>query len=137
MPSFSHSQLETFEQCKRKYKFKYVDRVPVKIPTTIELFLGNVVHKVLEKLYASLPNALTSVQLIALYESVWQATWKADILVVKGTVDFYKQRGREFLQNYYDSHTPFTQYTIVGLECMHYGYKRRMGQKWLNLSGTF
>ena len=36
MTTYSHSRLNTFDQCKYKYKLQYIDRIKVEIPTTIE-----------------------------------------------------------------------------------------------------
>ena len=54
MTCYSHSRISTFEQCKYKYKLQYIDRVKVDIPTTIECFMGDMVHQALEKLYSML-----------------------------------------------------------------------------------
>src|SRR3989344_1032971 len=50
MPIYSHSKLETFEQCPQKYKFKYIDKIKIK-EKPIEAFLGSVVHITLDWLY--------------------------------------------------------------------------------------
>ena len=39
MPSYSHSKIDTFENCKLKYKFRYIDRVEVDLENTVEAFL--------------------------------------------------------------------------------------------------
>jgi len=49
MTSYSHSRLGTFQQCRYKYKLQYIDKVKVDIPTTIDAFMGALVHKALEK----------------------------------------------------------------------------------------
>jgi putative RecB family exonuclease len=48
---FSYTQLDTFLNCKLKYKLKYIQKVRVDVPTSIELFLGDCIHKVLKELY--------------------------------------------------------------------------------------
>ena len=50
MTTYSHSRLASFEDCPRKFKYRYV----LKIPTNtegIEGYVGKVVHDVLERLY--------------------------------------------------------------------------------------
>jgi hypothetical protein len=49
--SFSNSKIGTFETCPRQYKFEYIEKASVEKPIGVELFLGNAVHRVLEKLY--------------------------------------------------------------------------------------
>jgi len=51
VPSFSHSKLASYQQCPQKYKFRYIDEIPPPI-RSIELYLGDSVHRALEKLYA-------------------------------------------------------------------------------------
>ena len=51
MPSFSHSKISSFEGCKLRYKFQYIDKVKVEAEDTIETYLGSMVHEALEKLY--------------------------------------------------------------------------------------
>jgi len=47
---YSQSRLGSFDSCKLKYKYHYIDRLESDIDT-IEAFRGSVVHKVLEELY--------------------------------------------------------------------------------------
>ena len=49
MTCYSHSRIGTFEQCKYKFKLQYIDRVKVDVPTTVEAFMGNLVHQTLNK----------------------------------------------------------------------------------------
>lgn len=48
---YSHSRLETFENCKLKFKYKYLDKIIPEIPKGIEAHLGTMVHETLEWLY--------------------------------------------------------------------------------------
>ena len=48
---YSHSRLETFEQCPQKYKFRYIDNIRTETEG-IEAFVGKRVHEALEKLVA-------------------------------------------------------------------------------------
>ena len=50
MTIYSHSRLSTFEQCALKFKFKYLDKVETDIEQTVEAFLGDFVHRALEKI---------------------------------------------------------------------------------------
>ena len=51
MATYSYSKLQTYEQCALRYKFKYIDKIPVEIEETIEGFLGKCVHSALDFLY--------------------------------------------------------------------------------------
>ena len=50
MVIYSHSRLNTFEQCPLKFKYKYLDKIS-EDKTTIESHLGSVVHATLEWFY--------------------------------------------------------------------------------------
>ncbi len=54
MPRYSHSKLSTFEQCPIKFKYRYIDKIPVEFEKTIEAFLGEIVHEALEWLYTEI-----------------------------------------------------------------------------------
>ena len=51
MPTYSHSRVTTFENCPYQYKLRYIDKIKPEIPTTIEAFMGGIVHQALEDLY--------------------------------------------------------------------------------------
>jgi len=51
MPTYSHSRLSTFEDCPRRYYYRYIARLVVEEEEGIEGFLGSLVHEALEKLY--------------------------------------------------------------------------------------
>jgi RecB family exonuclease len=54
MPLYSHSQLETFENCPIKYKFRYIGKIRKPEEQSIEAFVGSCVHTTLQKLYDDL-----------------------------------------------------------------------------------
>ena len=51
MVTYSHSRVSTYENCPYQYKLHYIDKIKVDIPTTIECFMGDMVHRTLERLY--------------------------------------------------------------------------------------
>ena len=123
MTCYSHSKISTFEQCKYKYKLQYIDKVKVDIPTTIEAFMGDIVHQTLEHLY-KLKNFKKRVALnvlIKFYRDLWDKNYSDDILIVKAekeklTATNYKKMGEKFITHYYERMKPFEEMTILGLE---------------------
>jgi putative RecB family exonuclease len=125
---FSYTQLDTFLTCKLKYKFKYIQKIRIDVPTSIELFLGDLIHKVLRELYAvvlknqrdefqSNPLAIpTKDEVVESFSQKWNSTFSDSLLIPKGTPEFFFKRGVTMLQTYYDAFFPFTQQTILGLE---------------------
>ena len=51
MVIYSHSRLSTFEQCRLKFKYRYIDEIIPEVEQTIETHLGTCVHDTLEWLY--------------------------------------------------------------------------------------
>jgi len=126
MPMYSHSKLSTFEQCRLKFKYKYIDRITPKIKETIESHLGRVVHNTLEWVYtqAKKSKSPTIDEIIAYYAKDWQKNYRKEIPIVRKelTSKDYFNKGVQFLIDYYNEHKPFRDGTI---EC-----EKRI---WINL----
>lgn len=119
MQTYSHSKLSTYEQCPLKYKYKYMDKIEAEIKT-IEPFMGDMVHQVLEKLYKDLQfqkqNSLND--LLEFYDKLFEENYTDDILIVKKeyTKENYKEKGKQMIIDYYNTYKPFNQTKTVGLE---------------------
>ena len=120
MPTYSHSKVSCFENCPYQYKLHYVDKEEPEIESTIEAFMGDIVHQSLEDLYKrkKFKQRVSRESLIKFYKDLWEKEYSEDIKVVKEnlTAENYKKMGQEFLENYYDKYKPFEQLTILGLE---------------------
>jgi len=117
---YSHSRLSSFEDCPRKFHFRYVLQMPQETEG-IEAFVGKRVHEVLERLYVfvgreqvpSLPKV------IARYHALFDEHFDADrIRIVKDGVDVehYRRLGAECLSNYYHYAYPFDGDVTLGIE---------------------
>jgi putative RecB family exonuclease len=119
VPSFSHSKLTTYQQCPQKYKFRYVDGIPPPI-RSIELHLGDTVHRALEKLYADAQNGETYPcnEFLAFYQRTWDEGYTPQMRIVRAgtTARTYLELGRQMLLTYYRRFHPFTQSTTLELE---------------------
>ncbi len=120
MPQYSHSRISTFEQCKLKFKYQYIDRVETEVENTIEAFLGSMVHETLEKLYKDLKfqKLNTLPELLAFYKEHWDKHYTSGILVVREgyTPENYKAMGEKYLTDYYGRFAPFDQEITILLE---------------------
>jgi len=116
MKIYSHSKLSTFEQCKLKYKFKYIDKIVPKVEKSIEAHLGSSVHLALEWLYAQIKQGHSPSldDLIIHYIEVWKKDYRPEILIVKNgfTEKDYLEKGMKFLIDYYQENKPFDDNTI-------------------------
>jgi putative RecB family exonuclease len=119
MPSFSHSQIETYETCPLQYKFSYIDKIKIKIET-VEAFLGSRVHEALEKLYRDkrYQKVMKLEELLAYFNKKWEENWDDNILIVKKeySQENYRKMGEKYLADYYQRYQPFDQGRTIGLE---------------------
>lgn len=120
MATYSHSKISTFEQCRYKYMLQYIEKIKPEVPTTIEAFMGDIVHRTLEKLYKNCRyqkiNSLEDT--INFYRDTWLKEYTEDIVVVKSeyTSDNYYKMGEKYISDYYKRYYPFNEMTILGLE---------------------
>lgn len=117
MTTYSHSKLETFEQCRLKFKYRYIDKITPEIPMSIEAHLGKRVHEALEWLYIKImEKKIPSItEMIDFYSERWIEDFSPNMLIVRKEMkaEDYFNRGVEFLVNYYLKHQPFRDNTIA------------------------
>lgn len=120
MATYSHSKISTFEQCQFKYMLQYIEKIKPEVPTTIEAFMGDIVHRTLEKLYTNARfQKINSLQEITqFYRDTWDKEYTEDIVVVKSeyTSDNYRKMGEKYISDYYNRYHPFNEMIILGLE---------------------
>jgi len=113
---YSYSKLKTFEQCKLKYKLKYIDKIPPKTEKSIEAHLGSSVHDSLEWLYREVKKGRIPKldELIMNYSQNWLKNYNSNMLIVKKdmTAKDYFNKGVQYLIDYYNTHTPFKDKTL-------------------------
>ena len=116
---YSYSRINTFDRCPQKYKIQYLDKISNDC-NSIEAFMGQVVHAVLEHLYniKDFKNRYISFDtLMEFYYDFWEKKWNDNIYISKYKYD----------KNYYNKLTVFNN----GLSCLKNYYKR------FNTSGYF
>ncbi len=120
MSTYSPSRLSTYEQCPRRYRFKYVDKIPRDEIQTIEAFTGGLVHDALERLYTKLRQGtlMTREAVLEYFDSLWNKGWNKEIRIVRDEMlpEQYKEHGRRCLSLYYARYAPFDQGETLGLE---------------------
>ncbi|MEI7961103.1 MAG: PD-(D/E)XK nuclease family protein [archaeon] len=122
MACYSHSKLSTFEACKQKYKFSYIDGIRFEKAKAAQLVLGGVVHKVLEKLYSDLKfNKVNSLkEILNYFETVWGKEWTEEVINPKEaegiTEEHFKSMGKKYIEEYYNHYSPFNQMRVLGIE---------------------
>jgi putative RecB family exonuclease len=117
---FSHSRLSSFEDCAKKYEYRYVQKIPRDVES-IEGFVGKRVHEVLERLYIAtgkghvpkLPQVLHRYN--ALFDEHYDAE-RVRIVKTENSPDDYRANGERSLSNYYRRHYPFDADETLGIE---------------------
>jgi putative RecB family exonuclease len=117
---YSHSRLATFEDCPKRFEYRYV----LKISTDtegIEAFVGKRVHEVLERLYkAAQRQQVPSLEkVIYRYQRLFEENYDANrvrIVREETPVEFYRQTGERCLAAYYRRHYPFDSDETLGTE---------------------
>ncbi|NOZ79458.1 MAG: PD-(D/E)XK nuclease family protein [Acidobacteria bacterium] len=116
---FSFSRLKAFSQCPLRYKYRYIDGLSEAF-RSIESYLGNIVHEVLEWMYARRDTG-ESPTLDAILDELarrWQASWSEEIAVIRvgnDPQDSYRS-GREMLTTFYHRVFIHDRSTTVALE---------------------
>jgi RecB family exonuclease len=117
---YSHSRLQTYENCPFKFKLRYLDHIKREEAESIEAFVGKRVHEVLQKLYAEslLTRTNTLADLLNYYDLLWKENWNDNITIVrkKFNKEHYYQFGRKGIENYYKRYQPFDQSITIGTE---------------------
>lgn len=120
MPTYSHSRLETYQNCPMQYKLQYIDKVDVEESESVEAFLGSRVHEALEKLYRDvrMTKLPTLDEAVSHFERLWDENWHEAVKIVRTdyTKEHYKELGRRFTTEYYERYHPFDQSRTISLE---------------------
>jgi putative RecB family exonuclease len=129
MPKYSPSRINSFDGCKLKYKYGYIDGIPSDTEA-IETFRGSTVHKALEEFYKLVKGgAIKPLDwVLDKYKEEWEKNYPENMKIVKKTisVDDYFAKGRQALIDYYEKYKPFDQTKIVDTERM-LGFKIKRG----------
>ncbi len=123
---YSFSQVQTYNQCELKYRYKYLDKIKLEIPEeTADLVLWDIVHKTLEKLYEDINNFknISLEELLSYYYELWEEkkkevyqTWSEIIIKWKWELQDYINRGDYYIKSYYEKHKPFDDIKVISTE---------------------
>lgn len=128
MARYSYSKLNAYRTCPLQYRFRYIDKIPIAVPPSIEAFMGSRVHDALEWLYkqAASGRAPTLDDVLAVYTARWDAERRGGLRIVDGNLGeaAYRDAGRRCLELYVHRYAPFDDGIVLGLE---EGFQLRLG----------
>jgi len=117
--AYSHSQLESFENCPLKYRLQYIERIRTG-RKSIEAFMGSMVHAALEKLYRDVRMSRCPgiEELSASYLDLWDSAFGDGIFVVRREycAQDYRRTGLRCVRDYHRRYHPFAGGIPVWLE---------------------
>jgi putative RecB family exonuclease len=119
-PIYSHSRLSTFEDCPKRFEYRYVLKIPSD-SEGIEAFVGKRVHELLERLYIAVQKgSIPSLpQVIFRYNALFEEQYDPSRvrIVREGTpLEFYRRFGERCTSDFYRSHYPFDKEQTIALE---------------------
>jgi ATP-dependent helicase/DNAse subunit B len=101
---FSFSRLKTYHQCPLRYRYRYLKGMRERF-RSIESYLGNVVHDVLEWMYSerSRGESPDLDAALARFNDAWSSSWTDEVAVIRvdTAADDSFKIGRELLQRFH------------------------------------
>ena len=122
MVVYSFSQINLYQQCPRKYQYRYLDKLEREFETTPDLMLGTCVHWALEWLYQQVNvfNIPIKADLLGKFHELRQnaVAEAGDKLIYKGEQheEDYLRRGEKYLESYYQTYAPFWETKVIATE---------------------
>ncbi len=108
MSYYSVSRIETYNSCPKKYKFRYIDRItPPKGEMSLNILVGNSVHKTLETVYREYMKTRKLVsfeEMMVRYSQIWDTYMKENVVTIHISQDpeDFKKEGESILVSYYN-----------------------------------
>jgi putative RecB family exonuclease len=117
---YSHSRLSSFEDCPKKFQYRYLLRVPTDTES-IEGFMGKRVHEVLERLYefADSGRVPSLARVLERFRTWWDERYdpqRVRIVRTEHDAAHYREEGERCLGNYYRRFYPFDGDETLALE---------------------
>lgn len=117
---YSHSRLSSFEDCPRKFHYRYILKLQ-RDTEGIEAFVGKRVHEVLERLYrfAADGRVPSIARVLERFRLWWDEHFDAArIRIVRDGLDteHYRRLGERCLSHYYRRHYPFDADETLAVE---------------------
>ena len=122
MATYSFSQIGLYNQCPKKYQFRYVDKIETEWGSSPDLILWTSVHWALERLYKQINIFITpsKEETLAKFHELWdewiKEAWEEMIYKGEQTAEDYIRRWEHYIEEYYDKYSPFEWIKVIGTE---------------------
>lgn len=120
MSQWSHSRIQSYRDCARKFFFRYVAKVKLpEEPETLAQFLGGRVHDALEALYAAVKRNETPALdgVLAHFRARWDEKWHDAVMMPDERPPLaHREQAEGWLRDYWARHAPFTETRTIDVE---------------------
>ncbi len=127
MARYSVSQIQVYMQCPLKYRYRYVDKIPIsEFVETTDTLLWTLVHESLQNLYNNINvfKVPTKEEFISDYyalrdkkeKETSENWWEILNHHTDLTIDDFKRRWEVYLSRYYDKYSPFNDIQVISTE---------------------
>ena len=122
MTTYSFSQIGLYNQCSKKYQFRYVDKIETEWWSSPDLILWTSVHWALERLYKQINIFITPTkeETLAKFHELWdewiKEAWEEMIYKGEQTAEDYIRRWEHYIEEYYDKYSPFEWIKVIWTE---------------------
>ena len=79
---FSHSKINTFNNCTELYHISYIQKIR-KDNENIEAYLGSCVHYVIEEIYNQKNDTINFDEMVYMYNKVWNERWHEEVYLAQ------------------------------------------------------
>ncbi len=145
--TFSHSALESYRSCPKKFQFEYDSDIDTPDRTTADAFLGSAVHTALKRLYDAVGDGvvLPLNNILERYHRQWGGdAKKIEVVNENMAVGDYIVLGEKMLRTHYEHYAPFDQGVQIGSEMALtfelpgalIGFKARIDRLWKRKDGV-
>lgn len=116
---FSPSKLSVYQNCPKRYQYRYVDKIS-RTRKTPETVVGVAVHSAFEELYALVTGGKVPglEELLEIYEREFAEGWDESVVEkdARFVKDDWRKVGRDCVTLYYEGHKPFSADRTVAIE---------------------
>ena len=119
MTTYSFSRVGLYNQCPKKFQFKYLDKVETEFTSSPDLILWNSVHETLERLYKQINIFIvpTKEETLAQFHELWDNWIKeaGDEMIYKWdqTEADYLRRWENYIDEYYNKYSPIEGKKVI------------------------
>ncbi len=135
MTCYSFSRVGLYNQCPKKFQYRYLDHVEVEWGSSPDLILWISVHETLEWLYKQVNIFIipTKEETLSKFHELWdkwiEEAWEGLIYKWDQTDSDYIRRWEHYIESYYNKYAPFEWIKVIWTELQLYFTLQEEGEE--------